>query len=154
MYMNLPATSGTYAVLYLCVEAPKNAIAIGKRMQLRLRPGYYLYVGSAFGSGGLSARVHRHLRREKSKRWHVDYLSDYVAALGAYYIDEPKHLEHQWAAYFKNLRTCTPVPNFGCSDCKCQSHLFHFPPFSKHSVTQLDRIDSITVKYFIKRVGS
>jgi len=38
-------------------------------------PGLYLYVGSARGPGGLRARIRRHLRRYKPKRWHIDYLT-------------------------------------------------------------------------------
>ncbi len=44
--------------------------------------GTYLYVGSAWGPGGLRARVGRHLRGSAALRWHIDYLraaSDPVA---------------------------------------------------------------------------
>ena len=40
-----------------------------------LEPGLYAYVGSAWGPGGLVARVGRHMRgRFKKPKWHVDWL--------------------------------------------------------------------------------
>ena len=42
-----------------------------RRRTFVLAPGHYLYVGSAFGPGGLASRVGRHLSPEP-KRWHWD----------------------------------------------------------------------------------
>ena len=49
-------------------------IVVGRLGVIQAERGYYVYVGSALGSGGLAARVGRHCRREKRLRWHVDYL--------------------------------------------------------------------------------
>jgi Uri superfamily endonuclease len=93
----------------------------------RLPAGYHLYCGSAYGPGGLAARVGRHLSATKSLRWHVDHLTatgdirevlllpggsecDLVRAL----IDVP------------DIRA--PLPGFGSSDCRrCISHLLTAP---------------------------
>ena len=41
-----------------------------------LEPGYYLYCGSAHGSGGLKGRVTRHLTGSFKKFWHIDFLKE------------------------------------------------------------------------------
>ena len=54
---------GTYAlVLRSDVSA---ATEIGRWGRLTIRPGYYVYVGSALGPGGVRARVSRHCRETK-----------------------------------------------------------------------------------------
>jgi Uri superfamily endonuclease len=47
---------------------------VGKLGVLSVQAGYYVYVGSALGPDSLAARVGRQYRREKTLRWHVDYL--------------------------------------------------------------------------------
>jgi len=39
-----------------------------------VRLGWYVYVGSALGPGGLAAKVGRHLGGRKMCRWHTAYL--------------------------------------------------------------------------------
>ena len=68
----LPSLPGTYALVLSASACQK--FAVGRLGTLTVEPGFYLYVGSAFGPGGLAARVGRHCRREKTCRWHVDYL--------------------------------------------------------------------------------
>ena len=46
---------GSYAVILR--NRKQATIDVGRRIQLAIEPGYYLYVGSAFGPGGLRARV-------------------------------------------------------------------------------------------------
>ncbi|ALU11692.1 hypothetical protein EYM_03795 [Ignicoccus islandicus DSM 13165] len=42
----------------------------------RLQEGLYVYIGSAWGSGGLYSRVKRHLLKTfKKPHWHIDYLA-------------------------------------------------------------------------------
>jgi Uri superfamily endonuclease len=115
---------GTYVVLFRC---PSPAcVQVGRRGQLVLHRGYYLYVGSAFGPGGVGARVSRHCRHDKKLRWHIDYLRDALQPLGAWYSHDARRLEHRWAACLTGMPGATPVAGFGCSDCRCESHLFHF----------------------------
>ena len=49
--------------------------ALGERV---FEKGLYAYVGSA--QANLEQRVKRHLRREKKKFWHIDYLLDKPAS--------------------------------------------------------------------------
>ena len=68
----LPSLLGTYALVLRVSGCPE--IAVGKLGVLAAQPGFYVYVGSALGPGGLAARVGTHYRHAKRLRWHVDYL--------------------------------------------------------------------------------
>ncbi|MBN2038689.1 MAG: GIY-YIG nuclease family protein [Spirochaetes bacterium] len=91
---------------------------------MHIKPMYYIYVGSAFGPGGVRARVNRHFSNKKSKHWHIDYLLEYVNPVCAWYSYESEKLEHKWAAIFTAMEGVIPVKGFGCSDCSCAAHLF------------------------------
>ena len=97
---------------------------IGRWGLLDIRPGYYVYVGSAFGPGGVLARVSRHCREAKSKRWHIDYLREFAILKSVWYRHSTVRLEHRWAEALAELNETETVKGFGCSDCKCESHLF------------------------------
>jgi hypothetical protein len=58
--MPLPSRPGTYALIFT-TDADLE-IQVGRLGQLHVRPGVYVYVGSAHGPGGLAARVLRHAR--------------------------------------------------------------------------------------------
>jgi len=62
--------TGLYVILVDVVRAVRVRWA-GK--ETGLASGRYAYVGSA--RRGLRARVKRHLRREKPKKWHIDQLT-------------------------------------------------------------------------------
>ena len=113
---------GTYALVLRAGES--RSVKIGRRGPLDLRPGYYIYVGSAFGPGGVSARVLRHCRAIKSKHWHIDYLREVTSLVSVWYSHASVRLEHRWAGALANWRAAEPVKGFGCSDCRCESHLF------------------------------
>jgi Uri superfamily endonuclease len=113
---------GTYALILQSDST--ETIQVGRWGGLELQPGYYIYVGSAFGPGGVRARVSRHLRREVRKHWHIDYLREYVTPVEAWVSYEAEHLEHEWAGVLFGRPEMTPIQGFGCSDCQCYSHLF------------------------------
>ncbi len=118
----LTSDPGTYALI-LQSHSPQS-IQVGRWGGLELQPGYYIYVGSAFGPGGVRARVSRHLRRDKRKHWHIDYLRDYMNPLEVWVSYEVDHLEHEWAGVLIEMSEMIPIQGFGCSDCKCYTHLF------------------------------
>ena len=69
----LPSMPGVYALILeadRCLE-----VTVGKFGTLDVQPGYYAYIGSALGPGGLAARLKRHFSRDKLLRWHIDYLT-------------------------------------------------------------------------------
>jgi Uri superfamily endonuclease len=122
----LPASAGTY-VLVMRLSAPAT-IAVGRLGVFDMPGGYYLYVGSAHGAGGLRARVGRHLRAAKRLHWHVDYLAAHAQIVEVWMRASPERLECRWAAALAGLDGGSiPVPRFGASDCTCPAHLFRLP---------------------------
>jgi len=80
---------GTYALIYQSIS--KAQIQVGRLGQIELLPGYYIYIGSAFGPGGVRARVNRHFRMDNRVYWHIDYLREYPTPLDAWISYENKH---------------------------------------------------------------
>lgn len=112
-----------YAITFRLDEDIER-IAIGKLGQFDFQKGYYVYVGSA--KRNIRARIERHLKINKKKRWHIDYLRPHlhIQAVQSYPEREGE------CQLFERLRSehnaSMPVKGFGSSDCKCYSHLFYF----------------------------
>jgi Uri superfamily endonuclease len=115
----IPAVPGAYG-LVIRLDAP----LVLTRPKGVLAPGIYLYCGSANGPGGLKARLGRHLRKDKSIRWHVDHLTNAGQALGAWVVEGGDE-----CALVEALHgLAVPLPGFGSSDCRtCPSHLLRWP---------------------------
>ena len=115
---------GTYALLlYLPARTPLKAGGLEPHAFVR---GWYLYVGSAQGPGGVAARIGHHLRSHHPPRWHLDYLRPWSRPRGAW--AGPCAREHQWAALLGRLPGAQfPVVGFGSSDCRCPAHLIFLP---------------------------
>ncbi len=94
-------------------------VTIGRLGGFAFPAGRYIYTGSA--RRNFEARVARHLRRDKTLRWHIDYL---LAAPGVCIAGVRRYVEGECA-----INQATPgqvlVPGFGASDCRagCGSHL-------------------------------
>ncbi len=126
----LPVEAGTYAVIFT-LEIPQT-VTIGRLGTFDLTRGYYLYVGSAQGAGGLRARLGRHLQGGGQPHWHVDYLRKIarVSTFG-YLVSRSSPtgsmpLECQWSQLLTSLPgAAIPIPKFGASDCRsgCRAHL-------------------------------
>lgn len=121
-----------------------------------LWPGYYVYCGSARGSGGLRPRLGRHLAATKPLRWHVDHLTCAVHAPppspcacasgvvpGLWALPLVGAAECALVAALLaaggeggaggadtgGWRVTVPVPGFGASDCRrCPAHLLALHP--------------------------
>ncbi len=124
-YGLLPTSEkGTYCLLFSCFNS--TSVRIGQLGIYPISLGYYIYIGSAFGSGGLSSRVQRHIKIYKNKHWHLDYLRQYLIPLEVWYSTSTNKQEHQWAQLLLNHNFFkVPIENFGASDCNCTSHLFY-----------------------------
>jgi Uri superfamily endonuclease len=97
----------------------------GTRCPHHFEAGWYAYTGSALGSGGF-ARVDRHRELAAGDRgtrhWHVDYLLGHGdASLDRVVRSAGVDAECQISAAIDG----EAIPDFGCSDCACQSHLHY-----------------------------
>ena len=114
---------GTYMLLMTLGEPV--CLRVGNLGVFPFSAGWYAYVGSALGPGGLRARLSRHTRAEKKLRWHIDYLLGQARLREVWYVEGPERRECAWARLLEDLPgTEVPVPGFGASDCRCRSHLF------------------------------
>ena len=121
----LPRQPGSYVLI---LRSRRRAVVqVGRWGQLELAAGWYLYVGSALGPGGLRARVARHARATKRVHWHIDHVTPWAEPSAAWYCVNRRRLEHRWAGAVSGLPGIQEVPGFGCSDCSCAAHLFYSP---------------------------
>jgi len=122
---DIPSTSGTYV---LFVHLPlERTIRVGRLGEVRFWPGIYGYVGSAFGPGGLAARIAHHRRVSPAPRWHIDYLRTAAPIVHLWYTLDPVRREHCWAEIISGMKVAdSSVPGFGATDCCCPSHLYRF----------------------------
>jgi Uri superfamily endonuclease len=117
--------TGIYALILL--SASDNLIEIGKLGRFSVPPGFYVYVGSAWGPGGLKARIAHHERISQQPHWHMDYLRPAMHLKEVWYAYDSKRHEHRWANTLSCMRGASiPIVGFGASDCSCKSHLFAF----------------------------
>ncbi|WP_299436240.1 DUF123 domain-containing protein [uncultured Rhodospira sp.] len=116
-----PSAPGAY-LLALWVPAP---VPLPPRLAVPpLTPGWYVYAGSARGPGGLRARLRRHMRPDKARHWHIDWLTT-APDVSAWALVRPAATECALIAEaMAHLPVSVPVPGFGSSDCRrCVSHL-------------------------------
>ena len=110
---------GAY-VLFIRLDKNRE-IKIGKLGRLCFHRGYYAYVGSALN--GIGPRILRHLSKDKKTHWHIDYLLKKGKIIEIHCFSSYKKEECRIAEKFQ--RRFPSVAGFGCSDCKCSSHLFY-----------------------------
>ncbi len=117
----LPKIAGAYLLIARLAEPV--SISIARRPPGTLAAGWYAYAGSAYGPGGIRARVTRHFRSDKATRWHIDQLTQTASELIAVPVpggNECALLQAMAAESGVELS----IPNFGSSDCKiCSTHL-------------------------------
>ena len=119
------AAPGTYCLILRLEKAAR--IRIGALCGVPFPAGWYAYVGSALGSGGLKARLSHHVRRTGRCHWHIDYLRQRAVVEGAFVTLADVSYEHRWALRVSRTPEATiPARGFGASDCRCPAHLFHF----------------------------
>ncbi len=138
---------GSYVLI---IKLPsEQAIKIGSLNTMHFPAGYYAYVGSAMG--GLKSRLSHHLRAGKKPHWHIDYLLQ-QAAISSIILCEARDrtectiaqaLSHQFDS----------IPGFGCSDCRCKSHLFYASREMKTTIMKTLNLLSLAPKWVIKKEG-
>ena len=137
----IPALPGAYAVQFYL--SPGRELSIGRLGVFYLPTGAYLYLGSARGSGGLLARLGRHIAGPPTRcHWHVDRLHAISQVKACCYVLEQEiesiidpgcsipAIECVWSQALADLPSALiPAPGFGASDCQngCCAHLVAFP---------------------------
>jgi Uri superfamily endonuclease len=135
---HLPAKPGAYALLLWLPD--DCTLQIGRLGKFEFYAGWYVYLGSAHGPGGLRARLNRHLTGSGSQHWHIDALRRRAQPLIALYCLEKssylpktrqgmKPLECAWSqTLVSQPGAVIPAAGFGSSDCRngCPAHLVYF----------------------------
>ena len=96
-----------------------------KVKEFEIPKGFYFYVGSALGKSiSLENRVSRHFKKEKRLKWHIDFLLTHPkAALKKVLLFPSKQRLECKISRLLQAQTQISIKGFGCSDCKCFSHL-------------------------------
>ena len=116
---------GTYALILSC--ATSTRIQIGRLGTVQLQRGYYVYLGSALGPGGLRARIAHHQELSTRPHWHIDYLRPHTRLHSVWLSYGGTRDEHEWARAMQKVKgAMIPLRGFGASDCSCPSHLYFF----------------------------
>jgi len=115
-------------IYVLIIRLNQAVIAeIGALGKLSFDEGLYAYVGSA--QNRLEHRVARHKRREKRLFWHIDYLlSNPAAQVTDVFFGKGRKSEECKTAQML-AKKALAIAGFGCSDCRCVSHLFYTKNF-------------------------
>ena len=119
------ARPGTYVLLLS--SRSTDLIQIGRLGALQLQSGFYVYVGSALGPGGVRARLAHHLKLARRRHWHIDYVRAHTRVQDIWYRLDTRRLEHIWAEHIGLAKGASvPLLGVGSTDCRCESHLFFF----------------------------
>ena len=149
MAMDLPEAKGTYVLIAFVAQMKR--LEIGRLGAYDIVPGYYAYVGSAFGAGGLRARIGHHLESTATPHWHIDYLLGVAEPVEVWYTRADQKLEHHWAELLEKApRFRVPIRRFGSSDYhrSRSSHLFFskgrpsFPWFRLKVAEQFEGVEA------------
>ena len=126
---------GTY-IFFARLDSDRD-IHINKAGHARQCPkGWYAYVGSAFGPGGLKSRLNRHFLKNGKAHWNIDFFRQAVKPHPKAWVSfQSRKLEPLWSSVFQVMPGVSmPIANFGNADARSDSshtrkaptHLFHF----------------------------
>lgn len=130
-----PAVAGRY-VLLVCLSQPTQ-IRVRSGRNFSLSEGTYAYVGSASGPGGLAARLNGYLQRRCRLHWHIDFLLASARPTWSLCFDTSV-AECDIANALGRMSGSSPVPEFGCSDCHCRTHLYRLGAYGAISEVLAD----------------
>ena len=97
------------------------SVTVGRLGRFLFPAGRYVYTGSA--KRNFEARIARHLRTEKTLRWHIDWL---LAARSVKVVGVRRSRKDE-CDLNQSVRGRVVAPGFGASDCGegCGSHLLY-----------------------------
>jgi Uri superfamily endonuclease len=117
--------TGSYVLLLHL--ANDEVITVGKLGVFDFPAGWYAYIGSAFGAGGLLGRIKHHLQPVQKPHWHIDYLRQKAVVKEIWLSPDTQPREQTWV----DLMVAVPgavalIEGFGASDSCQETHLFYF----------------------------
>lgn len=124
MELNINPNHTTYR---LFLKMPnERMITVGKLETFLFKKGVYIYVGSA--KKNIKHRIERHLKIEKTNRWHIDYVRRYsnLFDFETFQNKTECDLVKETIQIYNGI---CPYRKFGSTDCKCFSHLIYCPNF-------------------------
>ncbi len=112
--------------LHILIRKPIT-VRVGALGPRHFPAGHYIYTGSA--KRNMAARIARHLRKNKTPRWHIDYLTRH-ADVSIVEVTRSSRAECEW---HQSMRGQVIVPGFGSSDCRagCGAHLYLILPANR-----------------------
>ena len=122
---NETVNTGTYVLL---LHLPLDeTLTIGKLGTFDFPAGWYAYVGSAFGAGGLVGRLKHHLKPVENPHWHIDYLRQAAQVKEVWLTPGAERREQVWVDVILAIPgAMVLVEGFGASDSTQESHLIYF----------------------------
>jgi Uri superfamily endonuclease len=148
--IDVPDARGTYVLIAWLAQTRR--LEIGSLGAHEITPGFYVYVGSAHGEGGLQARVGHYLESTAEPHWHIDYLLQCAEPTEIWFAVDDAKLERDWVELFESAKQFrVPIRRFGASDYhrSRSSHLFYSkrpPSFRCFQEQVLQTFDGIEVR--------
>jgi Uri superfamily endonuclease len=146
MKESVKSECGTYIAVLKSNKIQK--LQIGKYGELAVSKGYYVYIGSAFGPGGIKSRLTHHGKVSSTPHWHIDYLRTETVFHKAYASYSYEHKECSWASMLaEDANSIEPLKGFGSSDCKCSTHLYYFKTFktANEAIVKLSEVKEVKI---------
>lgn len=114
------AKGGAYLLI---LKLPRGrVIEVGALDAVHFPKGIYAYAGSALS--GIEPRVARHFSSRKKEHWHIDRLRSASVPVEALVLRSEADLECLLNEMVGSMAGAAPfAPGFGCSDCRCLTHL-------------------------------
>lgn len=137
--ITLNRANGSTYILLIYVNNLER-LMIGKLGWVNFARGYYIYIGSAKKS--IQKRLLRHLKGQKNKFWHIDYLLSSIPSIKIANIwinREPCECSIS-QEIFQHGVGMVIKKGFGSSDCRCPAHLF------KIDIVNLDIFNQLMTK--------
>ena len=117
--------TGHYALLLYLSQ--NEQLTIGKLGSFEFAVGWYIYIGSAFGAGGLTGRLKHHFKLAEKPHWHIDYFRHVAQISEVWLSPSEERQEEAWVDVVLSIPgAMILVDGFGASDSSQDSHLIYF----------------------------
>ncbi|MBO3763117.1 MAG: GIY-YIG nuclease family protein [Candidatus Brockarchaeota archaeon] len=116
---------GSYSIIFKLIINKK--LEVGTLKTTFLSRGFYVYNGSAYGSGGLMSRIKHHVEKKKRRHWHMDYVtSSSKCKILKIIVCKKRNIERRISLeMLEEKDSFIGIPKFGATDDKVsKTHLF------------------------------